>query len=314
MAAGNQNVTLALPAGPQLEAGTRTLLNLRFIPNGGDGDVVTNITFSDQLLTREIVDAFATPISQVSYTGSTITISGRAAANVSAASYVGAELAADSIASAFGTKLATMMTGAVSTPLPNTLGGTSVKVKDALGVERNAPLFFVSPNQINYQIPAGTADGIASVTITNGLGEMTAGLLNIGKVAPGLFAADASGKGWAAAEAVTVNGDGSQTLTQVARFDAGQNKFVAVPIDVTANAAVLVLYGTGIRQRSDLANVKVKVGGVEAAVEFAGAQSSYAGLDQVNVRLPKSLAGRGEVMVEVSVEGKAANPVKIQIR
>ena len=111
------------------------MLTLRFIPNGGDGDVVTNINFSDQLLAREIVDAFAAPISQVSYTGGTITIRGRAAANVSAASYVDAELAADSIASAFGTGLATMTVGAVSLPLPNTLGGTAVRVKDALGVD-----------------------------------------------------------------------------------------------------------------------------------------------------------------------------------
>ncbi len=311
---GHVGFALALPAGQQLAAGTRTLLTLRFIPNGGDGDVVTNISFSDQLMAREIVDAFATPIPQVSYAGGTITVHGRAAANVSAASYVEAELAADSIASAFGTGLATMTAGAVSLPLPNTLGGTSVKVKDALGVERNAPLFFVSPNQINYQIPAGTADGIASVTITNGLGEVTAGLMNIARVAPGLFAADASGKGWAAAEVVSVASDGSQTLSPVARFDAGQNKFVALPIDVQTNGAVLVLYGTGLRQRSDLANVKVKVGGTEAAVEFAGAQASYAGLDQVNVRLPKSLAGRGEVMVELMIEGKAANPLRILVK
>lgn len=158
------------------------------------------------------------------------------------------------------------------------------------------------------------ADSIASVTITNGLGEVMAGLLNIGKVAPGLFAADASGKGWAAAEVVLVNGDGSQTLTQVARFDVAQNKFIAVPIDVTSNAAVLVLYGTGIRQRSDLANVKVKVGGVDAAVKFVGAQSSYAGLDQVNVKLPATLTGRGEVKIELLLEGKLANVVRVVIR
>ncbi len=71
------------------------------------------------------------------------------------------------------------------------------------------------------------------------------------------------------------------------------------------------LYGTGVRQRGDLANVKVKVGGIDAVVEYAGAQSSYAGLDQINVRLPNSLAGRGAVVVELIVEGKAANGVRI---
>ncbi len=112
-----------------------------------------------------------------------MTIRGRAAANVSAASYVGTELAADSIASAFGTGLATMTAGAVSLPLPNTLGGTAVKVKDAQGVERIAPLFFVAPNQINYQIPADTAEGIAAVTSTNGAGEVAVELTVEGKPA-----------------------------------------------------------------------------------------------------------------------------------
>ncbi len=175
-------------------------------------------------------------------------------------------------------------------------------------------LYYVYARFRNSDFSDAVYGGIASVTITNGAGEVTSGLLSIGKVAPGLFAADASGKGWAAADVVSVASDGSQTLTQAAHFDVGQNKFVAVPIDVTTNTAVLVLYGTGMRQRSDLGQVKVKVGGIEAAVEFAGAQASFAGLDQVNVRLPKSLAGRGEVAVELSVEGKAANSVRVLIR
>ena len=56
---GRIGLALALPAGQQLAAGTRALLNLRFIPNGGDGDAVTNISFSDQLLPREVADVNA---------------------------------------------------------------------------------------------------------------------------------------------------------------------------------------------------------------------------------------------------------------
>jgi uncharacterized protein (TIGR03437 family) len=48
---------------------------------------------------------------------------------------------------------------AASIPLPGELAGTTVKVRDSAGVERSAPLFFVSPNQINYQLPPGTASG-----------------------------------------------------------------------------------------------------------------------------------------------------------
>src|SRR5262245_39385422 len=69
---------------------------------------------------------------------------------VSAASYdPNGILAPDSIAAAFGTKLATQIASAASQPLPTSLAGTTVKVKDSAGVERLAPLFFVSPGQIN---------------------------------------------------------------------------------------------------------------------------------------------------------------------
>jgi uncharacterized protein (TIGR03437 family) len=207
-----------------------------------------------------------------------------------------------------------MTTSAAQTPLPTMLGGTSVKVKDAQGVERIAPLFFVSPHQINYQIPVGTADGIAAVTITNGLGEVTMGLLNVARVAPGLFAADASGKGWAAADVVYVKSDQAQVIERVARFDVGQNKFVPVPIDVSTEAVILSLYGTGLRHRAELADVKVRIGGVDAVVEYADRQGQFLGLDQINVRLPQSLRGRGEVTVELWVDEKPANPVQVQIK
>ncbi|MGH9841878.1 MAG: hypothetical protein ACREEM_24245 [Blastocatellia bacterium] len=46
---------------------------------------------------------------------------------------------------------------ASSAPLPTTLGGVSVRALDSAKTERLAPLFFVSPAQVNYQMPPGTA-------------------------------------------------------------------------------------------------------------------------------------------------------------
>jgi uncharacterized protein (TIGR03437 family) len=66
--------------------------------------------------------------------------------------------------------------------------------------------------------------------------------------------------------------------------------------------------------RSALTSVRARIDGVETAVEYAGAQGQYAGLDQVNVRLPRSLSGRGEVTVELLVDDKPANPVRVQFR
>ena len=72
-------------------------------------------------------------------------------ASVSAASFAaGGSLAPESIAAAFGANLATDTQTAPSLPLPTQLAGVSVKVRDSAGAERLAPLFFVSPGQINY--------------------------------------------------------------------------------------------------------------------------------------------------------------------
>ncbi len=236
--------------------------------------------------------------------------------NVSAASYVSTPLAPESIVSAFGSGLATATLAAASTPLPTTLAGATVKVRDSAGAERPAPLFFVSPVQVNYQMPAGTANGAATITVTSGDGSVSTGVSQITSVAPGLFTANASGQGVAAALALRVKADGSQQFESVARFDAAQNKFVAAPIDLgpETDQVFLILYGTGIRLRSSLSAVSVKLGGVDAQATFAGALDGFVGLDQVNARIPRSLIGRGEIDILMTADGQAANTARVSIR
>lgn len=312
--AGRIGIALAMPTGQSIVAGTRALLNVRFLPIAGEGDTTTQVSFSDSLVTREMANAFAQALPKANYTNATINLSGRSAAHVIAASYTAGEMAADSIASAFGSSLAVQTEAAGTASLPTTLGGTRVKITDSIGAEHEAPLFFVSPNQINYQLPAGLAEGIAIVTITNQEGVETKGLLNVSRVAPGIFSADASGTGWAAAEIITVRSDNSQVKARVARFDAEAGRLLGNPIDVSNDPVFLTLFGTGIRNRTALTNVTARIDGIEAAVEFAGAQGQYVGLDQINVRLPKGLAGRGEVNVELIVDRKPANTVRISIK
>ncbi|HKQ78853.1 MAG TPA: prolyl oligopeptidase family serine peptidase [Blastocatellia bacterium] len=243
-----------------------------------------------------------------------------AATTVSAASYRGAPLAAEAIVAAFGSRLSTTTLAAAALPLPTSLGGTSVKVRDGAGLERPAPLFFVSPAQINYLIPAGSVTGAATVTVTSGDGTISGGEIRIAPVAPGVFTADSSGQGLAAAIALRIRGDGSQSFEPVAQFDAAQNKFVAVPIDLgpdlggAADQVFLLVFGTGLRNLSALSAVRTRIGDVDAQATFAGAQGGFEGLDQVNVRLPRILAGRGEVNVELVVDGQAANPIRISVK
>ncbi|HMY75602.1 MAG TPA: SBBP repeat-containing protein, partial [Blastocatellia bacterium] len=94
------------------------------------------------------------------------------AVNVSSASYAGAVLSPESIVTAFGNKLAGSVMSA-SGALPTELAGTKVRVTDSAGTERLASLFFVSPTQINYLLPAGTALGEATITISSASGDLS---------------------------------------------------------------------------------------------------------------------------------------------
>jgi len=234
--------------------------------------------------------------------------------NVSAASYTGDSLAPESIAVAFGSGLATT-TQAASGSLPTSIAGTTVKIKDSAGTERMSPLFFVSPSQINYLIPKGTASGTATVTVTSGDGSVSSAGLQIEPVAPGLFSADSSGQGMAAAVVLHVKADSSQAFEPAARLEG--DKIVPVPIDLgpESDRVVLVLFGTGIHNLSSFSAVMATIGGTKVPVAFAGDAPGFIGLDQVNLGpLPRSLAGRGEVDVVLTVDGKVANTVKIHIK
>jgi uncharacterized protein (TIGR03437 family) len=233
--------------------------------------------------------------------------------SVSGASYTGATLAQESIVGAFGTQLATTTQVAATVPLPTLLGGTSITVRDSVGAERPAPLFFVSPTQANYQLPPGTAQGTALILLRSGDNLLAAQTVQIVGVAPGLFTANADGQGVPAALIYRAKVDNTVTVEALARFDTAQNRFVALPIDFgpASDQLFLVLYGTGIRFRSALSAVSCTIGGPSASVEFADRIDGFIGLDQINVRLPRSLAGRGEVDVFLTVDGKTANTVRV---
>ncbi len=239
-----------------------------------------------------------------------------AATAVSAASYVPFQAAPDSIAAVFGSNLATSTQVATTLPLPTSLGALSVSLRDSGGQERLAPLFFGSPGQVNLLVPPGTAAGTALLSVKNGSTTVAAGTARIGAVAPGLFSADGTVTGLAASLVFRGKADGTQVFEPLVRFDPMTNRFVPVPIDLSnpAEQVFLLLYATGVRNRSDLASVQVTIGGEQAEVSYAGAQGTLAGLDQINVRIPRTLAGRGLVDVVLTADGRSSNPIRIGIK
>jgi len=224
-----------------------------------------------------------------------------------------AMLAPEAIASAFGANLANTTQQAASVPLPLSLGGTSIIVSDANGIARTAELFYVSPTQVNYQVPPGVAVGKASVTVTVNGDPVAFGSATLAAVAPGLYTANGTGSGVAAGIVFTLHADGTSSVANVSQCGAGGN-CSAVPIDLglATDDVTLELFGTGIRGHSGVVNCKI--GASTLPVAYAGPQNTFVGLDQVNIALPKSLRGSGNATVVLSVDGQAANPVTVSFK
>jgi uncharacterized protein (TIGR03437 family) len=237
-------------------------------------------------------------------------------ASVSAASYIGPELASNSIAAAFGSALSTTTQVAATSPLPTELGGTRVTIRDGISTEQAAQLFFVSPQQINYLVPAGVATGPATITISNSSGLVSAGPIFISTTQPGIFSANSNGRGLGATVGYRVSANGTQGFFETVRYDAASQNFVPIPIDLgpTDDQVFLILFGTGIRNLTAFSVVGATVGGTPVQVSYAGAQGSFIGLDQVNLLLPRSLAGRGAVNIVITLDGKTANTVSAHLK
>ena len=221
---------------------------------------------------------------------------------------LGRPIAQDGIVTAFGSGLATQSLGA-SQNLTTNLGGTTVSVTDSAGTARLAPLFFVSTGQVNLLLPQGTAPGFATVRITSADGTVTSSAFNVSAVSPAIFSLN--GNGLTAANVLRVS-NGVQTYENVYQLSAGG--LVALPIDLgpSSDSVYLVIYGTGLRHAQSFA---VQIGGVSVPVSFGGAQGAFAGLDQVNVGpIPRSLAGQGQVEVDVSADGARTNSTYLTFR
>ncbi len=235
----------------------------------------------------------------------------------SAASYYSVKPAPNGIAALFGTGLATESRAANTSPLPTNLANTSVSLRDSQGVERLASLFFVSPNQINLLLPENTAPGLAQVRVLrNGSTTVANSVIEVLPVNPGLFAVDASGTGYPAGFALRVRNNGAQVYEPLAQYNSTLNRYTPIALDVSnaAEQVYLILYGTGLRNRSSLASVTALIGGAAAQVLYAGPQGDFLGLDQINLRVPSALAERGEVDVTVMAEGRVTNTLRVLIK
>ncbi|MBX3280150.1 MAG: hypothetical protein KF868_19280 [Acidobacteria bacterium] len=213
---------------------------------------------------------------------------------VSAASYTG-QLAPETIAASFGSGLATQTLAAMG-ELPTNLGGTTVQVGG-----QAAQIFFVSPNQVNFLIPSGVTPGTVTVTITSGSGAVSTGTAIIGGSAPGIFTLDATGTGLPAAYLLRFGPGGG-----------GVEEPINQPINLgpASDRVFLVMFLTGLRSGGA---VQVHIGGTAFTPDFVGPAPGFVGLEQINLELSRTLAGRGRLPMFVTVNGaQFSNVVDIE--
>lgn len=223
-------------------------------------------------------------------------------------------VAPNSLASLYGTNLASATAQATAQPLPTVLGGVTLMVTDAAGNSRSAGLIYCSPTQINFVVPDGSAPGVATFTVTNGNTSQSF-TTPIAGVVPRLFSMNSNGAGVAAATAVMTLASNPQLQSPVPVFDCSSGVCVSVPITLGVDTPVsLSFYGTGIRNRTSTAAVSVTINGTAVPVSYAGPAPGFAGLDQVNASLALTLRGSGESNVILTVDGQVSNVVTINVR
>ena len=214
-----------------------------------------------------------------------------------------AGVAPGGILSIFGVNLATDTLVAPDGMLPQTLGGLTVRVGDRL-----LPLFFVSPGQINAQVPDDLATGDQVLTISPAGAPEVRAPFTVVRNAPGLFPVVVNGT----AMAMVVHEDGSLVTADAP----------ALP------GELLTVYGTGFgpaeRARPEgfpipptpaysmVDGVTVQVGEAAIPADKAFAVVGRCGIDAVQFRLDGSVTGTATL--RVTVNGVDSNTLLLPVR
>ncbi len=228
------------------------------------------------------------PIAFVVGTAPGITIGGV----TNAASYQ-QSFAPGMLMSVFGSQLAASPQTAGSLPLPLTMAGVSATVN---GVA--APLYYISPEMLNIQIPYETGSGPAVLGVNNN-GQVASYIFTMTASAPGIFAGANSGlvpnsqgkRGDTLSLYITGEGDVSPPLP------TGASPFSATPVSALPQPTL---------------PVSVTIGGVPAQITFAGIPPGVAGVTQINFVIPNA-APLGVQPVVVTVGGVASAAVNLTV-
>jgi uncharacterized protein (TIGR03437 family) len=279
-------------------------LPLQFI-SGSDPTAVDTASSSATVAVQ--TSTSANPVAVPAYSVVRVDLDSPAVVSVvNNASYAVGPVAPQELVSLFGSGIAAQSANGI-------VNSTSFLFTDSAGNSQLAPTFSVSPTQANVMVPAGLAPGVATVTVQNGAAVPLTGQVTIVSSQPGLYSANTDGAGVAAAVALLYTASGQSTAETVFTCNPpAARSCLAAPLSLggATDTLYVSLYGTGIRGAS---SVQCFVGGQSVPVVYFG-QSGYQGEDQVNISIPKSLVGTGDVRVYLVADGVASNVVGLNFR
>ncbi len=220
---------------------------------------------------------------------------------VNGASFAGGQaVAPGAIVSIFGSNLAGVTTPAPAGALPTVIGDTSITFN---GVA--APLFYVSPNQVNAQAPFNLGLGTVSVQVSRGglSGSTTA---NVASVSPGIFIMDEASKAGAILHA------NYQLVSSTAPAQAGEYVLIyATGLGALKTPVQSGVVASGIVETTGTPTVMI--GGVPAQISFSGLAPGFVGLYQVNAIVPNGVQP-GDQTVQISIGGAFSNVATMAVR
>ncbi len=181
--------------------------------------------------------------------------------------------------SIFGTNLAASTQSAASLPLPSAIAGVSV----AIGTTA-APLYFVSPTQINAQVPFETAAGTTSVVVTTPAGKTAAYQIIVTATSPALMTRTSDGRGKPLAF--------DPNFKVLDTFGPGDTLILySTGLGATNPAGVTGAGGVSAEPLNRASAVPdVYIGETKVTPQYAGLAPGFAGVYQVNALVPQQVA------------------------
>lgn len=226
------------------------------------------------------------------------------------------------LATLFGSSLAPDKATAAAAPWPTSLVNRQIVINDQI----QASIYYVAPGQVNFQMPSNAPVGSGRLAVrTADTGELVAGSgIMIVSSAPGLFTANQSGSGQAAA----VNQDGSingpnnpaPVGSTILLYGTGQGQVSPSVADGTAAPSsplaqtVAVPTSSGPTCLNSQPSMCVAVGSGFGNVVYSGLAPGYVALWQINVTIPPSTPAGNAVPIRVVINGAPSNIITVAVR